>query len=341
MKNPKNIIIISILGLLSYILIGAACIEKENKSQECLFNLKGRSITFIMGEDKRQSNYYSLATEHFLNDPIEKSEVVVTSCRTLACVIEYLNIQLENDHWSTVNIVAHGNPNTGINLHLYDDGPKATPKRMLQAVLMDTMPHLKLNSITSDTQINFWSCGIGKNPVIKLSLEKMFQPDGGDSTSVYCSPFFVVFKADKDNSIRRLNLSYWPYYYKRGYRPSQSEITYQLANQFPDDNISWQDALDNRQSESLYSEEYHIPVSYTKVYKSKVDRPDFNSETDKINWVKSQNSIIEQIKESGIPIDKFTWQVNKIIHINKYGEQVPAIKAIGMATVLNVLQVYN
>jgi hypothetical protein len=41
-------------------------------------------------------------------------------------------------------------------------------------------------------------------------------------------------------------------------------------------------------------------------------------------------------------LDKFHWQLRKIIHINKYGNKMPAVIAIGIgigiATVMSILQ---
>ncbi|NNF21379.1 MAG: hypothetical protein HKN67_05525, partial [Saprospiraceae bacterium] len=108
-------------------------IESEKRIQEDLFVPvdQRKSITFIMGEDKTETSYYTNAREHFVLNKYEKTDFVVNSCRTLACVIEYLNHSEERGMypWSVINIVAHGNPKTGLNLKLFDEGPKATPKR--------------------------------------------------------------------------------------------------------------------------------------------------------------------------------------------------------------------
>ncbi len=339
----KYYIIIILCGAASMALIYAACMESEsNVISDRFVEIENHtSVTFIMGSDKQGSNYYSLATEHFLYNEEEKTDLVINSCRTVSDIITFLNdSKLRNTNpWSVVNIVAHGNPNTGMNLYLSDEGEKATPKRMLQAVLIDSLPKVSAHVMNSNTNVNVWSCGIGKNPLITMSLNKIFQPQDGDSVSVYCSPHFVIFRPDSiTNEIRRLSLSYWPYYYQRGYRPSESEIAYEMSKQYPTDTLNWRGALSEKESKDLFSEEYHIPVSYTKIYDRKSDRPELGSKVQQLKWLKSQNSIVSQVENAGIPLDKFHWQVRKIIYTDLEGNKVPAVKAIGMATVVNVLQ---
>lgn len=344
MRKYKYQILTLIFGIVSLGILYAACMESESTSIIDRFEEieeGGTSVTFIMGQDKPGSDYYTLAEEYFLYNENEQSDVVINSCRTIADVIEFLNeSELRNESpWSVVNIVAHGNPNTGINLYLSSEGEKATPKRMLQAVLVDSLPKLTGEVVDSTTKVNVWSCGIGKNPLITMAMQKFFQPKSGDSVSVYCSPHFVIFKPDALTAkIQRLNLSYWPYYYKRGYRPSESEIVQAMNQNYPSDTVNWKQAIREKDDKDLFSQEYHIPVSYTKIYKSKNSRPDLGSTELQMKWLESQSSIKEQIDESGIPMDKFHWQVRKIIYTNKFGERVPAVKAIGMATVVNVLQ---
>lgn len=344
MKKFKYHLFTILFAAVSFLILYAACIQPESTPVQDRFvedsQLK-TSVTFIMGKDKKGSDYYTLAEEYFLYHPKERSDVVIKSCYTISDVINFLNdSRLRNNApWSVINLVAHGNPNTGINLYLDSEGEKATPKRMLQAVLINSLPKLNSNVVDSTTKVNVWSCGIGKNPLINLSIRKLFQPKDGDSVSVYCSPHFVIFRPDADSAaIQRLSLSYWPYYYKRGYRPSESEIVHAMKRNYPSDSINWSEAIEVTETNDLFSQEYHIPISYTKIYEAKSDRPDLYSLEQKLSWINSQQSILSQIEESGIPIDKFHWQVNKIIYTDKNGDKVPAVKAIGMATVVNVLK---
>jgi hypothetical protein len=285
-----------------------------------------------------------LAAQHFAMDTQEATDYVIHTCTTLGSIIEFLNTSSlrGNKPWSIVNVVAHGNPQTGLNLYITEGGHKATPKRLVQAVLLDTTPDFEQGIVDSMSRINFWSCGIGKSPLVNASLKQIFSTADHNSPQVYCSPHFVIFHPSKVSNVpRRLKASYWPYYFKRGYRPGDTEITTALHNEYPEERIDWDEALRHRCSNdtaSLYHGEYHIPVSYTRIYQTREERPALDTPEQQMQWVNAQPEIQDQLDEAGIPMDKYHWTVNKIIYTQEDGTKVPAIKAIGMATVLYVLK---
>ena len=339
-------ILIAISILLGALTIGRIVIEPENSDQSTLFikPFKGQSVTFVLGADRPGSDFYANAAQHFTLDSSEKTDIVVLNCRTLEDVINYLNTSSQRGDapWSVVNIVAHGNPNTGLSVDITESGHRATPRRLLQAVVRGDAPRFKSGVLDTTTRINFWSCGIGKSAMLNLALRRIFRTADGGSPELYCSPHFVMFQPSGQTGIpRRIKASYWPYYYKRGYRPGDSEIAAAMASQFPDEQIDWRDALNHEiysdSSDACYGE-YHIPISYLKIYDSKDDRPDFESDEDKIRWALAQPAIRTQIEETGIPEDRFQWTVHKIKHQTEDGSWVPAVKAIGMVTVLYVLR---
>ena len=342
----------------SYMFIGALCAaitsalgilfwDSQASTEVINAGLKESSITFILGDDSSgESEYYDRAVEYFTLNPHGQTDYIIRSVRSIGGIIQYLNQIGENQkvHWSEVNVVVHGNPHTGLRTSLYDNGPRATPKRLMQALLTDTMPTLNGAHVSGDTQINIYSCGVGVSKVLKWTLQRVFKPDQGDSPSVYCSEHFIVFHPSLDGSVMNLiKADYYPYYYKRGYRPSQSEIITEMKRQYPEQKVDWQDALATTQQlgTSSFNNEFHIPVKYVKVYKTKDARPRLDSIKEKMTWIKNQPELVEAIESSGIDSDKFHWQVDRVIHTQEDGSQVPAVRAIGMSTVLCVLQPVN
>lgn len=320
-------------------------IESEDKPREVLFEEipDRKSVTFIMGTDKTAQPFYALASQHFAMDTHERTDYVIHTCRTLEAVIDFLNTSTLRGKrpWSVVNIVAHGNPQTGLNLFITEGGYKATPKRLVQAVLRGDTPEILRGTTDSLTRINFWSCGIGTSPMMTIALQQIFNNAGGDSVQVYCSPHFVIFHPSPSGGAPyRLKASYWPYYFKRGYRPGNHEIIEALRTQYPEERVAWDVAIqhERRNSGSVYHGEYHIPVSFTRIYATKEERPALETEAQKMQWVKSQPEIIQQLEDADIPIDRYQWTVNKVVHTTEEGVKVPAIKAIGMSTVLYVLR---
>ncbi len=320
-----------------------AFITPESKDQKSLFKEQSerRSITFILGKDRPGYQYFELAEEHFLFDEEEKTDVLVKSCRSFEDLINYLNNDSETMPWSTIQVVLHGNPYNGLSLPIVNEGPRATPKNLIKAVMDKPLPKLASMAVDSTTKINFWGCGIGKNPFINIALDSFFRLPNGNLPEIYTSPHFVVFKDLKNGSApKRLKASYWPYIFKRGYRPGDTEIANALKSQFPEADINWSDAIKSNQPDQENDEfqsSFHIPVSWTVIYPTKESRPSVNTENEKMQWIKSQEELMAQIEECNIPFEKFTWTVNKIIHTQENGEKVPAIKGIGMATVLCVL----
>jgi len=315
----------------------------ELESQKSLFEVadERRSITFLLGEDKQGYKYFDLAERHFLYDDVEKTDLVVNSCRSLEDLMVYLNSDSENKKWGTIQVVLHGNPWQGLSLPIVNDGPRATKRQLAKALIKNPLPRLETANIDSATKINFWGCGIGKNPFINIAMDTFFRLSDGQLPDIYTSPHFVVFK-EVMNGIppKRIKASYWPYIFKRGYRPSDALITRELKKQYPDVAINWSEAVsESTDTEGeVYQNSFHLPVSWTVTYPSKEARPAVTTRVEKLDWVRSQPELMSQIQELGVPIEKYTWTVSKRIITNDQGEKVPAIKGIGMATVLYVLQ---
>lgn len=315
----------------------------ESQDQKPLFHKEKEraSISFLLGTDNEGYDYFRLAEEHFLFDEEEKTDVMVKTCRSLEDMIDYLNHHESNTPWGTIQVVLHGNPFSGLSLQIENDGERATAKNLLKAMLDNPLPKLKTDDIDTLTKINFWACGIGKNPFINMALDTFFSLENGTVPDIYTSPHFVVFKESNDGAyVRRVNSTYWPYIFKRGYRPGDQQIANDMSKQFPEADVNWEAAIKvtNPNNEDEFQNSFHIPVSWTVVYPTKDSRPSVGTEEEKLQWVQSQESLMEQIEELNIPIDKFHWTVNKIKHKTKEGEAVPAIKAIGMATILCVLE---
>jgi len=301
-----------------------------------------RSITFLLGEDKPGYNYFELAEEHFSLDTQEKTDLLVKSCRSIEDMIQYLNEERGSKSWGTIQVVLHGNPYNGLSVSITKSGDRATSRKLVKAMMDGSLPKLQTDKLDSTTRINFWACGIGKNPFIKISLESFFQLPDGSVPQIYPSPHFVIFKEIAANvPAVRLSSTFWPYIFKRGYRPGDLEISNALKQQYPESEVNWLREISNAsdgESSAVSQNSFHIPVSWTVIYPTKESRPDVNTTIQKLDWIRSQDVLMEQISETGISIDKFTWTVNKIIHTDKNGEKVPAIKGIGMTTVLCFLE---
>lgn len=315
----------------------------EGVTQEELFKCGSgkKSITFLLGKDKPGYNYFELAELHFLYDEEEKTDLIIKSCSSIEDMINYLNHNATEEPLGTIQVVLHGNPWSGLSLPIINEGPRATKRNLVKAIMNNPLPAIKASSIDSNTKINFWGCGIGKNPFIKIAMEEFFELQDGSIPKIYASPHFVIFKyAPEQDVVKRIKASYWPYFFKRGYRPSDALIESELKSQFPGTNIKWSAAINQEEveDEKAFQNSFHIPVSWLVIYPTKESRPSVKSNIEKIDWVKSQNQLMDQISALEIPFEKFQWTVNKIIHTKADGTKVPAIKGIGMTTVICVME---
>jgi hypothetical protein len=270
-----------------------------------------------------------LAKEHFTFHPTDQTDVVTEQATTIKSMIEYINTS--NQYWSQINIVAHGNAKTGLNLYLDHEGHKATPKRMVQEVLLASLPRFNTGSVDSNTTIKIISCGIGNNPMISLSMKQILSNEDGQYPHVNCSDKFVVFKPLENGIIEKYSVNTWSYFFKRGYRPSDSEIEAAMVAQYPDVKQNWRSSLN---SPSKKTTDYHLPISYTKYYAHKDDRPNFKNNADKKAWVLNQSSVTDQLEALDLSYDDFHWQTRKIFEKSSDDDVKYAVKTIGMTTVL-------
>ena len=346
MKNVGIFLVISaVVGtILLGIEVGSGIVTtSEFADQSTLFteDLERPSVTFILGRDKGDQKYFQLAERHFLRHPIEKTDQVIRHVSSLQSLIEYLNENSQLRPWGIIHVVVHGNVWSGLSVPMWPEGPRSYPKDLLKAIKKGKFSQLRSGVVDEDSKINFWACGIGKNPFLKLALERLFESEDGIQPSVYASPHFVIFKDDPNGVPQRLKASYWPYFFKRGYRPSISEIAHDYQERFPDQDINWQSALIQEATDvdtGVFHHSFHVPVVWTVYYDHKDDRPSVGTEIERMAWINSQPELLQKIKEMEIPMEKYHWTVNKVLIKDKEGNHQPAIKAIGMSTIICVMQ---
>lgn len=319
----------SLLSLLLFVICIATMPRKAVEKN------KHRSICFILGEDKMKQTFYSLAADYFTTDSIASTDKLVRHVRSVEQLILFLNAQENSLPWHRIELVVHGNVWSGLSVKITDGGERAYPKELLKAFVMKELPVLATHVIDSSTIVNVWGCGIGNNPIMNLALKACFTDAVGERAKVNASKKFVVFKRHSDNGVVKLvKASYWPYFFKRGYRPGDHVISRAMAKQYPDAPLDFAEILSTDTTGSVYEEQFHIPLSWTVIYKSKESRPSIADWGSKERWIRSQASLMKKLNDLQIPFERYTWTVNKIIHTDELGQKVPAIKAIGMSTVL-------
>ena len=109
-----TIVVISLVIILKWGLVTNDH-KKPLNSNACVTE-EGSSVTFIMGSDKPNTNdFYKNATYYYHMHPIDKTDFVILSCKSLEDVLDYLTLQSDHTYFETINIVCHGNPWQGPN----------------------------------------------------------------------------------------------------------------------------------------------------------------------------------------------------------------------------------
>ena len=309
-------------------------------------NQAENNITFILGEDKDLDNpYYQQAEKYYRNHPTEKTEEVITHCRSISAMRNYLNENppVNQAPWNKINIVVHSNQWNGIGVPVSDDGTRTTTAILQSAIDNGEICPLPKNIINKNTSFNFHACGLGQNQAMLNQLAFAFSGDKKQKANVRSSRYFVFYNAEKNNSdkVEKYLSHFWYAFYKTGYRPGDLKLSKELSRLNPTASEDWQDALSRKKPRfpgDLYHYTFNIPVSWTMTYENKTDRPSIDNQTDQENWLNEQTDLMEALKQYGIPMEKFRWQFKETMYEFEDGSIEPAIVANGKVSILCVLK---
>lgn len=312
-------------------------------------NLQQREdITFILGEDKEANNpYYAEATNYYAFNPEGKTEQLVTHCRSLVEVQDYLTNNRPGNGlpWGLVNLVSHGNQWTGLSVKVSPDSKRATPERIQEYIDNCTLQALPTYVLDQFSEIFLHGCGIGNNAQLVNAVARAF---GGEDhrLSVRASKFYEYYTSEKQGhaitSSQRYMAQAYSVYFKMGYRPTDEILAKQLSLAYPHDTINWEDAL-SRESPRWLGDRYHfsfeVPVKWVIPFASEDSIPDLSSPSQQLAWIQSQPDLMAQLDEIEIPAEQFNWWSRRVYVNNEDGTRSPAIWLKGYCTILSVLDV--
>lgn len=152
------------------------------------------SITYIVDSEDGDKDYLNLASEFFRYDKLLRTEHVVRELDS----IEEIRHDLEERsrqglYWSTINIVAHGSPVTGLSLIVEAGGGKKINEQLLQRIISrKALAPTVLPGVQAQTKLNFYSCGLGNHE--KLPEMLSFALLGTDLAEVNAPNKYFVFE---------------------------------------------------------------------------------------------------------------------------------------------------
>ena len=297
------------------------------------------NITFVMKASNEgiTDQYYQLATDYYSSQQEGLDFIIVDTCSSILSIRNHLYNGLPHgsEGWGKVNIVAHGNPWTGLSIPILIGGKRTTVDGLIEAITLGTLAPLPDHIIDRQTAIDLKACGLGTN---KEWLEAFqFALGGFDDhrPEVLSSEDFIQYGHSSSGTITMTELRPYYAFYKTAYKPSDLHLAKQLTKRYPEVDIDWLGAM--RKKMSIDSEPFHdrfnVPIEWYVPIVDDTKMADLSDESHKTSFVKQQVGLMGIIEQYDIPIEKFRWTLSTQ---HKDGQEYILIK--GKATVLCILQ---
>lgn len=292
-------------------------------------------ITFILGED----DYYRAAADYYRSNPQERTELVITHCRSLLDIRNYLEQYRPSNQlaWGRVNIVVHSNEWSDMNMAVLPEGKRANTHRIQQAVASGQLKALGDAIVDAHTELIIQACALGRNTRLLEAISKALGGEDVHRPMVRSSRYFVGFG---EGGGRQLS-EFWYAFYKSGYRPGDIRLSNQLRQRYPDAGVDWREALRHQQPKALgdvYHYSFRVPIAWTVTYERDELRPRLETPEAQRAWLAQQGELQDLLASYGLPNDKIQWTVQRVRHWNEDGSRSPAIKVIGSCTIVCILR---
>lgn len=302
-------------------------------------------ITFVLGEDETAENpYYRNAMAYCRQNEGQMGGQIVQSCRSLLEVRDYLEKNAPSGRpWGKVSLIVHGNEWTGLAIPVATGGPRATEMEINQAMQSKTFPELSDRIVDRHSEVVVYACGLGRNTAILHSLARLLGGADAQRPVIRASKYFNLYEpvASDPSTIRQSSADYWYVYYPSGKRPGKEELLARFENQFPDEDLDWEDVLlrfNPRWPGDTYCYRVPVPIQWTVVYRQPADLPDLKSPAAQKTWLGSQTELMDVLHEMGVEPGEVNWQFHRRQYQEEDGAQWPAVVAEGKTTAFCVLK---
>ena len=145
----------------------------------------------------------------------------------------------------------------------------------------------------------------------------------------------------EDSSTERFTANAYYTFFPFKSQPNESELIEKLNNNYPETNIDWSSAVQKTKPEFL-GDQYHftmdVPIIWTIAYPNESLRPEFEDQEALMSFIQTQKGLLEIVENIGIPQGQFRWTSRNINHTMENGNQVPALKVVGLCTILCVVE---
>lgn len=300
------------------------------------------NITFILGKDDEPGeSYFTAAEAYYRSDLEEGTERVITACASFLEVRNFLekNAPANGRPWGRVNLVAHGNEWSGLSVPTLPGGKRTTVASLEKACSDGQFLPLPIYLADAKTELHIHGCAVGRNENLTAALRRIFADRR--NMKVESSPYFVKYENGiSGRKNRRATLEPFYAFYPKTYRPSDKKLVRQLEERYPSENIDWQAALQKTEGngDETYNHVFHIPLVWVVAYPDEQSVPALEKWKAQKAWLAEQSELKEMLREYDIPQAHFQWTFLRTTHELADGTKLPAIRAIGLCSVLTVLR---
>ncbi len=132
------------------------------------------SITFILGKESG-IQFYDEAFYYFANHPYDQTEFIITSCRSLLDVRNYLASFPTGNAlpWSTINIVMSPNESSNLRVPIFPQGTKSDVKNLEMIANQNEFPSLSSNQIDQWTTLYIHGAEVKKDSKLSYALHEL------------------------------------------------------------------------------------------------------------------------------------------------------------------------
>jgi hypothetical protein len=328
--------------------------EESEETETTIENGPRESITFILGEDGDDPNqYYTEAANYYRFSETGSTEHVITHCRSLLEVKDYLaNYPPQNNQpWGTVNMVVHSNEWSDLGVSVVPGGERVSVATITAAIDSGSFVALPNQLMDNQTELIIYGCGLGRNLQMLRAISIAFGSNDIDQQRpiVRSSRYFVFYESMKHSNgkpynCKRYMADYWYAFYRRHHRPKDSRIARQLQQRYPNSEMDWSDVLTRTQPRYLgddFHYTFNIPLAWYVTYPTKAERPQLETKEEEKAWLANQPELHEAVKEFGFNMDNFRWTFQNVNYEFEDGTSEPAVKAVGVCTILCVLKPFT
>jgi len=294
------------------------------------------SITFVIGEDQ-SDDFFTLAKKYYLTNKSERTDYFVDTCTSMIAVREILESKAQNNcqTWGKVNLVLHSNQWTGMSVPVVHDGKRTTVESLFAVIQDETFVPLPNEILDEQTEMNFVSCGLGKNKDLLYALQLAFGGFDEVQPAIKSSENFVYFSYDDREQVMSTALKPFYAFYKTAYKPADLHLRTQLESRYPNVPIDWLAAMGKKQAEKegdVFHTKFNVPIIWNVSIEKSMKDIELTTEFEKLEFIRAQKGLMEVLDKYDIPIEKFRWQMKMSEKENQTQVQIK-----GKSTVLCIL----